>query len=346
MFAQGSQVEVCKALLAGGIYDKYQTFTNSRLFSEVRRLLATESFSTFESAQYTQTDLGLGVLDILSASFGGTTDSSNYAERRTKFLASDFSKFSSDSNFMSHMEVASVQLAGAFVACVDKTANVKGFSAWVTPSKNLSAFSITARHVSDGNPQFTVTNIPLQPAPGAKCDIKLPQVVKEAMVTISCSKPASSTIQVSMNTSAGVLAPQDVEGLDDALVSLRSEVASIRNGGALVPRGSVAFFELTSCPPGWKSFEQGRGRYLVGLVSAGSLGSQVGTPLADKENRATGKHDHKYQENGWGWGGGPPGACTCDGGPGETKSTYTSQPSGETEGTNAPYVQLLACQKQ
>ncbi len=345
--AQVNQSEICRALLAGGVHDRYNTFSSQRLFNEFKRILSSETFASFESAQYSQTDLGISVLDILSAAFGGTTDSSNYATRRTMLLASDFSRFSSDSNFMSHMEVANAQLAGAFVLCVEKTSNIKGFTAWVTPSKTLESFVITARNVTDGSPSFTIQQINVAPSSGVSCSTSLPHAVQQTTYTVTCTKPAHASVQVSMNTSAGILAPTDLDGLDDVLAAIRADIAAIRGSGGLAPRGTVAYFELPSCPPGWRLFERGRGRYLVGLQQGGSLGAEVGTALNDKENRATGKHLHTYLLRGWGWGGGPPGATTQGGGPGETTTPNAqTQTTGEVDGTNAPYVQLCVCQKQ
>jgi hypothetical protein len=50
------------------------------------------------------------------------------------------------------------------------------------------------------------------------------------------------------------------------------------------------FFDLSSCPAGWSELTQARGRVVVGLVSDGTLGSTVGSPLTDLEDR-THTHD-------------------------------------------------------
>src|SRR4051794_37318592 len=61
---------------------------------------------------------------------------------------------------------------------------------------------------------------------------------------------------------------------------------------ALAPGGAVMYFDLADCPAGWSSYAKGLGRYVVGKHAAGTLGSTVGAPLANTENRATGQHTH------------------------------------------------------
>jgi hypothetical protein len=62
-----------------------------------------------------------------------------------------------------------------------------------------------------------------------------------------------------------------------------------QGGAPTVPTGAVVFFEAESCPSAWTTFEPARGRAVVGLVSGGTPGGLVGSPLADLENR---EHSH------------------------------------------------------
>ncbi|MDP3764880.1 MAG: hypothetical protein Q8R04_00050 [Nanoarchaeota archaeon] len=111
-----------------------------------------------------------------------------------------------------------------------------------------------------------------------------------------------------------------------------------------VPSGAVMFFNLPSCPSGWTELTSARGRYIVGLQSGGSLGGTVGTALSGQENRPAGEHSHSVQTRrifgtGGNW------AATD-----QTPVTDRLGPPLQTEsfgiaGTNAPYIQLLVCQK-
>ena len=59
------------------------------------------------------------------------------------------------------------------------------------------------------------------------------------------------------------------------------------------PRGMVAFFSAgTGCPDGWQAATIAAGRMLVAVQDVNNLGSRVGTPLGDQEDRG---HTHAFQ---------------------------------------------------
>jgi len=110
-------------------------------------------------------------------------------------------------------------------------------------------------------------------------------------------------------------------------------------GGGL-PSGAVMAFNLAACPSGWSELVAARGRYIVGLPNGGTLAGTTGTELSNNENRAVGQHTH----NMWfaAGGSGPRRVNTAEnnaGGP------ITTEVAGSVVGTNAPYIQLLVCQK-
>lgn len=126
-----------------------------------------------------------------------------------------------------------------------------------------------------------------------------------------------------------------------------------------VPTGAVMFFNLSSCPSGWTDYSSAQGRYLVGKLPGGTLGATVGTAFTvDQENRPVGQHAHSITDLGhihsvdtW-----SPGTGADRGNnltnqaqrPINTASAVTGisvNATGTTVGTNAPYIQLLACQK-
>lgn len=51
------------------------------------------------------------------------------------------------------------------------------------------------------------------------------------------------------------------------------------------------YFDLASCPTGWTELTAGRGRFLVGLPSGGTLAGTVGTALTNLEDRT---HTHSF----------------------------------------------------
>ncbi|GBE19574.1 hypothetical protein BMS3Abin17_00298 [archaeon BMS3Abin17] len=88
------------------------------------------------------------------------------------------------------------------------------------------------------------------------------------------------------------------------------------------------FFNLASCPSGWSELTSARGRYLVGLNSGGSLAATQGTALTDQEDRSGTKGLSNPEE-----------VHGATGAPVYTMMRKT------VAGTNAPYMQLLVCQK-
>src|SRR5688572_5563857 len=59
-----------------------------------------------------------------------------------------------------------------------------------------------------------------------------------------------------------------------------------------VPGGAVIFFAgRSSCPDGWMPADYTRGRLVVAVASALDVGTEVGTPLGDQEDR---RHRHAF----------------------------------------------------
>lgn len=147
-------------------------------------------------------------------------------------------------------------------------------------------------------------------------------------------------------------------GKDKVLTSDTTGLASWQPG---TPSGAVMFFNLSACPTGWTELTSAQGRYVVGRSAGGTLAGTVGTALSNLENRPVGRHTHVVSDPGH--------SHTLPGnfyvhyvdpliGPwlfrpdAPTKATTESSTTGVTianagsvDGTPAPYIQLLICQK-
>jgi hypothetical protein len=108
-----------------------------------------------------------------------------------------------------------------------------------------------------------------------------------------------------------------------------------------VPRQAVMSFNLTNCPPGWSPLAAAQGRYIVGVQPGGTLGGMQGSALSNMEDRPVGSHTHTY--NTWV----SSGQTRGPGGAGHTlwPTGSTTGATGAVGGTNAPYIQLMMCQK-
>jgi len=161
-------------------------------------------------------------------------------------------------------------------------------------------------------------------------------------------------------------------GAGKVLTSDNAGLASWQSAPS-IPSGAVMSFNLSTCPSGWSEFTSGRGRYIVGLPSGGTLASATGTALTNLENRAAGSHVHGlhtaddygpptgeriplgYKNNGGhliitDYGRADQNVkatstATAVIGNTETGTVYIPNGSPLISGTNAPYIQLLTCQK-
>lgn len=127
-------------------------------------------------------------------------------------------------------------------------------------------------------------------------------------------------------------------------------------GAGGLPAGAVVFFNTAVCPTGWTELVALRGRYPVGLPAGGTLLGTAGTALGNLENRPVGLHNHSINDPQHRHSYTPPvatstGSGASQAGVGASTQTgfsatgITINNAGTVAGTNAPYVQLLACQK-
>jgi len=162
--------------------------------------------------------------------------------------------------------------------------------------------------------------------------------------------------------SLGVLGNLAAGGIIESTVGgFKFPDGSVQSVAAEVPSGAVMFFNLASCPSGWSELAGAQGRYIVGLPSGGTLGGTVGTALSNQENRAVGQHGHTINDPGHTHSEGQRStniSVTDDGksqrtvsrgrkivATGSSVTGITINDAGSVVGTNAPYIQLLTCQK-
>jgi len=131
-----------------------------------------------------------------------------------------------------------------------------------------------------------------------------------------------------------------VRGVSALLV--KQSIAALASAS---PSGMISYF-ANSCPTGWSEFTQARGRYVVGLPSGGTGTATVGTALSDEENRAVGQHKHIVAQqtgnNSMSHNTTSHVAAISSGG---STNNNNINVTGNVADTNAPYVQLICCEK-
>lgn len=159
------------------------------------------------------------------------------------------------------------------------------------------------------------------------------EIVKDAEV--SARNSVDSFIKNSISKEVDQRVKDKLEDLNDA--SLKQLVEQIG-----FPVNSIIAVDASTCPSGWENYIGTEGRYIVGVGPGGNVGAVIGDPLKNEENRAVGKHTHQY---GFQSVGGNGSFIRYGSGASRSNTQQTTSDSGEVEGTNAPYIQLLFCKK-
>ena len=170
------------------------------------------------------------------------------------------------------------------------------------------------------------------------------QALHDAQSTLEKLITDSKNVEKAVKISEDLLG-QDGEGKIDQIVKSALENETVREAiisSASFPAGAVLAFNLTTCPKNWTLYQRSIGRYIVGVDENGDTGEEIGIELKENENRASGRHAHTYTYayvggNGRG----------IEGGNSYPRQTVEAESAHNDaiEGTNAPYVQLLFCEK-
>ncbi len=108
-----------------------------------------------------------------------------------------------------------------------------------------------------------------------------------------------------------------------------------------IPSGLVAFFTSNTCPSGWSAASAVAGRLIVGAADDWSVGTTVGTALADKEDRG---HTHGILVSVQ-----PPAKSIAGANGGNGQAAESTKADGTGTSGNSPsgmpFLQWRACQK-
>ena len=164
---------------------------------------------------------------------------------------------------------------------------------------------------------------------------------------------ASNHMQDALDKAEQIRAIETVSEIDAQLTLIVDELSENPNFtrrviNATVPSGMVAFFRA-ECQRelGWRPYQQADGRYVVGVPRDGTVEAVVGLSLDDKENRPAGQHEHTINRYNFSDRTGEPQMQFRSPGGGLVVVGTEKSQSGDglKPGTNAPYVQLYACER-
>ncbi len=115
-----------------------------------------------------------------------------------------------------------------------------------------------------------------------------------------------------------------------------------------LPDGAVVAFRKACPAKGWTPYALAQGRYIVGAAPGGVVEGTIGRPLASQEDRAAGAHTHVYSHQtiaGSTRDGVGPGGYDRKARPTNTGPVLDAAGQPVPPGTNAPYVQLVYCER-
>lgn len=243
-FQTHAQDSICPSLLSWGLYDRSQILETKYKFSLVRTVMCGASNTTYATAQKAQAELRIPILDALTATFGGATDSSNFEQRKQEFCADHLNQQTASESQIQNVERISTALTNAFVQCVSLEAGKRpGLYAYVQTLPVYEAFTIEIfyQHDTSAPTPFIIEKISSAPEV-VGCDITTPSSpISTSTYTINCQKPADKTVVVSMVTNKGsmkgTVVPKmpgfeeqistDIQRLESRLNSVNAHVTSI-----------------------------------------------------------------------------------------------------------------------
>ena len=265
-----SAQDICGALFKLGYYDEKSTFTSQQQFTYVQNILKQESDMTYQQATDSKFNLGLNVIGVIDSVLGGSTDATNFQQRRDAYLKYDLSTSSLNSTIITTTKTVSSEAVDAMKACFRL---YPGFSVVLTPKSTLDGFAVV---VSDntGNAEVEISSdkrVGTQKKDMIDCHTNFPVTVTPPH-TFICAKPNDVTLLITVNVKGkGTLEGVEVYGTDriipDLVNDVRALTTAITNVGQASCLGCVEQSILTEAQfqnvngPNWVLCD---GRSIVG----------------------------------------------------------------------------------
>lgn len=323
---------------------------NDRTLATAKSFLCKQEFSTYEQAVSAHMGGSFNLFEVLEGSPDDRVDASNYSNKRKEFCEITSSDARSSSYSNATVRSLNTHIASIYKDCVDKVSQNTGEAiAYIEPSSDLSSFKV---HVVKSSGATEIDQFSAFPIPSS-CTEGLLEASPEKPIEIRGSRQFQCVnsdprrvVALSGNfKNDGKMfkhSKGEVPKREDNLDAISERLEALEKNLSLTgtKSGMVAFF-TNSCPTSWAAYPDLEGRYVVGVPRQGKIGEGRGEALSNLENRAVGRHNHSierrtYRQANRG------GSSFAGGALEKVETEYT----GEKEGTNAPYLQLLACIKE
>jgi len=327
-------------------------------FQYQKRLVCSSDNEAWGSANSKTLNGSLSIPGFVDAILGTSSNEQNWGQNLKSFCSLDEQQAAMNTRSSLEIRHASTVAYQAVVDCVKEYAEQNGIFGLLDVSDHRDTFTIKVTHRSDGSSNWQVRGFSVTPRSQAtSCDnnvqqtsISKPLKVDTATFVISCQKDPKQAVLVTINTDAGALPTFHIASIDDDIAALRTRVDQVEANA--IPKGTVGWFNLPACPPGWSDFEVARGRTVFGAGNStnkdtrgvvisnwgvGQTGGEESHQLTIDEMPA---HSHSVQ--------GYSGADSENINRGRALYNATNGSSGSTGGskvhnTMPPFVALTAC---
>lgn len=359
--------QVCDMMASKLQQDVLLQGTDRQTYEIFQKRISDKDYEDFKKAQQSTLGLGINVPQYVDAVLNTKSDESTWKGNRHEFLETKFDQLASEQKQRFIQFNAPTAAMAEINRCAQIFADSQGFFANLAEVvQGRDRFQIHLIKKSGGNGGFQIRDFSVVPANGAtKCYPEIrsateqhPYQVKGNALIVNCQKDPNLSVSITANTTEGPAGPFAVGSVNDQWAMIRERLEFLEAN--IVPGGVVAFFMRPSCPQGWQDDEKYQGRYLVGIHSdqIEQLGKPVGEALKPGESRPAGQHTHEmtgYELSGSGdqiqynpprvQRGGEPYHPLMTKGLSSTTLKLLKDKQQVPEGTNAPYVPLLACRK-
>lgn len=231
--------DVCTMLAQRLQPDVLQQGSSADLFMQLRSLVSDERYASFSNASSSNQNFNgrINIPEKLDLALGDnrTSNSSNWEDRRSRFLSMNFQDTSQafrSSFFLSQMKVAAIR---EIAECGQKMANAKANGVFVGLSEispNRDSFSIQMAYRTGGDPKWKLTQFAVQPQdPGFSCanayekaSIANPIEFGAMSRVIGCTKSPDKHLTLVVDTTAGGGTSIPLESSDEQIKKLRDDM--------------------------------------------------------------------------------------------------------------------------
>ncbi len=211
---RAQQEQSCAALLKFGVYDQYDTLTETSQFRLFKTWVCESKFSNYQQAESEAQKLGIGV-DIFSLDYGGANARTQWQTWSQNFCSSSYEQIQNNYKFRNSIRVISPALMTVVGDCLKRP--TKGVLGWIETTKDRTQFIFKVKYEPIGPEINKVKAFSIQftPQNGASLSnncvsydlLSNGSPLNPSLISIPCKVEPSQTVTVVLNSDFGSTSP-------------------------------------------------------------------------------------------------------------------------------------------